>query len=72
MPASDVTRAYLASLYGHTGRHDEAHRLWGELMAINPRYTIEHSRRVLPYKDPAPFEHFVQGLQKAGLVRTSP
>ena len=68
MPASDITRAYLASLYGHTGRHDEARRLWDELMAINPRYTIEHAQRILPYTDPAPFEHFVLGLRKAGLV----
>ena len=28
MPESDVTRAYLASLYGHTNRHDEARRVW--------------------------------------------
>ncbi len=69
MPASDVTRAYLASLYGHTDRHDEARRVWEELMAINPRYTIEHARQVLPYRDPAPFEHFVQGLRKAGLTQ---
>jgi adenylate cyclase len=69
MPSSDITRAYLASLYGHTDRHDEARRLWEELMAINPRYTIEHARQVLPYRDPAPFEHFVQGLRKAGLTQ---
>ena len=69
MPTSDITRAYLASLYGHTGRHDEARRLWEELMAINPRYTVEHSRRVLPYRDATPFEHFVQGLRNAGLVQ---
>ncbi len=69
MPASDVTRAYLASLYGHTDRHDEARRLWEELMAINPHYTIEHARQVLPYRDPAPFEHFAQGLRKAGLTQ---
>ena len=72
MPSSDITRAYLASLYGHTRRHDEARRLWEELKAINPQYTIEHARQVLPYRDPAPLEHFVLGLQKAGLVRTSP
>ncbi len=69
MPSSDVTRAYLASLYGHTDRHDEARRLWKELMAINPQYTIEHSRQVLPYSDPAPLEQFVQGLRKAGLAQ---
>jgi len=54
MPASDVTRAYLASLYGHTDRPDEARRIWQELMAINPQYTIEHTLRVLPTPTPRP------------------
>jgi adenylate cyclase len=69
MPESDVTRAYLASLYGHTDRHDEARRVWRELMAINPEYTIEHTLRVLPYTNPAPLEQFVEGLRKAGLTQ---
>jgi adenylate cyclase len=69
MPESDLTRVYLASLYGHTDRHDEARRVWGELMAINPQYKIEHTLRVLPYTNPAPLEHFVEGLRKAGLVQ---
>jgi tetratricopeptide (TPR) repeat protein len=69
MPASDVTRAYLASLYGHTDRHDEARRMWEELMAINPRYTIEHTLLVLPYRDRAPLEQFVEGWRKAGLTQ---
>ena len=69
MPASDVTRAYLASLYGHTNRQDEARRVWRELMEINPRYTIEHTLRILPYVNPAPLEQFVEGLRKAGLVQ---
>lgn len=68
MPGSDVTRAYLASLYGHTGRHDEAGRIWRELMALHPGYTIELTLRVLPYTSPAPLERFVAGLRKAGLV----
>lgn len=69
MPASDVTRAYLASLYGHTDRQDEARRVWRELMAINPQYTIEHTLRVLPYRNPAPLEQFVEGLRKARLAQ---
>ena len=69
MPTSDVTRAYLASLYGHTDRHDEARQVWGELMALNPQYTIEHTLRVLPFRDPAPLEHFVEGLRKSGLAQ---
>jgi len=67
MPHSDVTRAYLASLYGHTGRVDEAKQLWRELMQINPKYTPELTLRILPYKDRAPLDHFIDGLRKAGL-----
>jgi adenylate cyclase len=69
MPKSDVTRAYLASLYGHTGRIDEAQRVWRELKEINPRYTPELTLRILPYKDRAPLEQFMAGLRKAGLVQ---
>lgn len=67
-PRSDMTRAYLASLYGATGRMDEAHRVWAELLEINPKFSIERLRRVLPYKDPAWFESVVDGLRRAGLV----
>jgi adenylate cyclase len=69
MPHSDVTRAYLASLYGHTGRVAEAQRVWRELMKINPSYTAEHTLRILPYKDRAPLDQFVEGLRKAGLAK---
>ncbi len=34
---------------------------------IGPDYSIAHIRRVLPYRDPAWFEHFTGGLEKAGL-----
>jgi len=68
MPRSDVTRAYLASLYGHTGRHEDARQMWRELMEINPQYTLEHTLRILPYTNPAPLEQFVEGLRKAGLA----
>jgi adenylate cyclase len=67
MPRSDVTRAYLASLYGHTGRPEEARQMWRELMEINPQYTFELTQRILPYTNRAPLEHFVEGLRKAGL-----
>ena len=66
-PRSDMTRAYLASLYGHTGRHEEARQIWRELLKINPDFSVEHLRRVLPYRDPAWFDRFFSGLQNAGL-----
>ena len=38
-----------------------------ELLRVNPGYSIEQRRKVLPYKNPADFERFVEGLRKAGL-----
>jgi adenylate cyclase len=67
MPSSDVTRAYLASLYGHADRADDARRVWDELMTINPGYRVERTLRTLPYRDRAPLELFIAGLRKAGL-----
>jgi ATP-dependent DNA ligase len=34
---------------------------------INPNYSLEHRRKVLPYKNSADFELVVQGLRKAGI-----
>ena len=68
-PRSDMSRAYLASLYGSTGRLEEARRLWDEILEINPKFSIGHLRRVLPYKDPVWFERFLDGLRQADLAR---
>ena len=68
-PDTDISRALLASSYGHLGRGDEARREWQELLRINPNYSVEHRRKVLPYKNPADFEPFVDGLRKVGLAK---
>jgi adenylate cyclase len=66
-PDTDVSRILLAACYGHLGRAEEARALWQEVLQINPGYSFEHHRRVLPYKDPADFERIADGLRKAGL-----
>lgn len=68
-PHSDMTRAYLASVYGATGRMDEARKLWDELLKINPAFSVERLRHILPYKDPSWFERFVEGLRRAGIAQ---
>jgi adenylate cyclase len=72
MPTSDVSRVYLASLYGLAGRLGEARQVWADLMAMHPAYAIEHTSRVLPYRDPAPLQQLVEGLRRAGLVPGRP
>ena len=37
-------------------------------LLLRDDYSLEHRRKVLPYKNPADFEAVVDGLRKAGLV----
>lgn len=67
-PDSDVSRALLAASCGHLGLVDEAHAAWDELIRINPGFSLEYRRSVLPYKNTADFEMVVEGLRKADLV----
>jgi adenylate cyclase len=67
-PDTDVSRVLLAACYGHLGRFDEARVEWQKVFRINPDYSLEHRRKVLPYKNPSDFELVVDGLRKAGLV----
>jgi adenylate cyclase len=66
-PETDASRALLAAAYGQMGLIEDAHVAWRGLMRVNPNYSIEHRRKVLPYKNPDDFEQFVEGLRKAGL-----
>ena len=67
-PDTDTSRVLLAASYGETGRFDEARAAWREAFRVNPGYSLEHRRNVLPYKNPDDFERIVEGLRKAGLV----
>jgi adenylate cyclase len=66
-PDTDASRILLAAAYGHLGRAEVARTHWDEALRFNPAYSLEHRRRILPYKDPADFERIVEGLRKAGL-----
>jgi adenylate cyclase len=69
-PESDISRELLASVYGHLGDIKKSEKIWNELSGLNPDHSIEHRRRVLPYKNPSDFEHIIEGLRKAGLGLT--
>jgi hypothetical protein len=43
-------------------------RLSGERRSESTPISLEHRRRVLPYKDPSEVENLVHGLRKAGVV----
>ena len=66
-PATDISRVLLAASYGHLGRIEESRAMWAEALQVNPDYSLEHRRQILPYKDPCDFDRLVEGLRKAGL-----
>jgi len=51
-PDTDASRVLLAASYGQLGRLDEARVAWAEAMRVNPSYSLEHRRMVLPTKTP--------------------
>ena len=52
-PDTDASRVLLAASYGAMGRNEEARAMWEETFRVNPDYSLEHRRKVLPYKNPA-------------------
>ncbi|MFS2176986.1 tetratricopeptide repeat protein [Rhizobium pisi] len=67
-PQSETAYALLASCYGHLGRKEESRRAWEKALQINPEFSIERRRRVLPFQNPEDFNCRVDGLRKAGLT----
>jgi adenylate cyclase len=67
-PDSDISRALLASTYGHLGRLDESREEWARLLEVNPDYSLEDRRKRLPYTNPSDFEQILEGLHKSGVV----
>jgi adenylate cyclase len=67
VPNTDFSRAVLAATLGHLGEIEEARRVWGELMEINPKFSFQGyiGRQPLRPKDA---ERITGGLAKAGLA----
>ena len=66
-PDSATSLALLASCYGHLGKIDEARAAWAQVIKIDPDFSIERQRRVLPYRNPDDFDRRVDGLRKANI-----
>jgi adenylate cyclase len=66
-PDTDASRVLLAAAYGQMGMIEEARESWREALRVNPGYSLEQRRKVLPYKNPDDFDRVVDGLRKAGL-----
>jgi len=69
-PDTDASRVLLAASYGQMGLIEEAREAWREALRVNPAYSLEQRRKVLPYKNPEDFEKIVEGLRRAGLLES--
>jgi adenylate cyclase len=67
VPSTDMSRALLCVALGHLGEIEEARRVWAELMAINPRYSLEQRLGRTWNGDPRQAERQREGFRKAGL-----
>ncbi|MCG2778042.1 MAG: tetratricopeptide repeat protein [Desulfobacterales bacterium] len=63
MPAHYV----LAACYGHLGKQELARAKAEEVKRMIPGFSVKVSSEILPFKDEDDFEHFAEGLRKAGL-----
>ena len=66
-PDSSTSHALLASCYGHLGRIDESQAAWVRIKQIDPDFSLDHRRRILPFRNPGDMELRDEGLRKAGI-----
>ncbi len=62
------SRAYLASVLGHLGRHQEAEAVIEELRELQPSANIAFVQKQIPIVHQTFMDHFLDGLHKAGLL----
>jgi adenylate cyclase len=67
-PQSETAYALLASCFGHLGQSADCRTAWEQVLRINPGFSIERRRRVLPFRNPEDFERRVERLRKAGVT----
>ncbi len=67
-PDSDISHVLLAACYGRAGRIDEARKAWERALVINPAYSIDEKRDVLPYRRAEDFDALAAGLRQADLL----
>jgi len=65
----DDIRAHtgLTATYSLAGREEEARAAAAEVLRINPKFSLEHVAKALPFKNKADTELHIDSLRKAGL-----
>ena len=66
-PNNLFTRLRLAAAYSLLGREEEAHAEAAEVLRINPKFSLEHFSKTIPFKNQSDTDHLINAVRKAGL-----
>jgi len=66
-PDDLIAHLHLAAAYVGAGREEEAQAQIGEVLRINPKYSLEYQAKMLPFKNKRDLDRVIGALRKAGL-----
>ena len=66
-PHTDSSRLYLASIYGHQERFEDAREMWASIFEVNPGYSLKDRVAGWPFQEDTFPKHIIAGLEKAGI-----
>ena len=66
-PNNIIAHIALAATYSLSGQDKEARAEAEEVLKINPKFFLESYAKMLPFKNQAQTDRFVEALRKAGL-----
>jgi len=66
-PKNLFSHAILCTIYGLSGRIEEARAEAEEILKINPKFSVAQIEEISPQKNPAVKKAFIEALRKAGL-----
>jgi adenylate cyclase len=58
---------YLTASYSSLNRTEEAHKAAEEVLRIEPNFSLEYHKNILPYKNQETLNNYIEALRKAGL-----
>jgi adenylate cyclase len=66
---SDLLTPYLhlTASYSSLNRTEEAHKAAEEVLRIDPNFSLEYHKNILPYKNQETLQNYIDALRKAGL-----
>jgi adenylate cyclase len=66
----DQSNAYrlLAASHALLGEMEKARHFAGQVLVLQPEFTLERWREVPPDRNPEPRDRYLEGLKKAGLT----